>query len=120
MSALGALDTAFWDLRGKAEDQPLWKLLGGRQAACPAYGSALLWNTPEALADETARLIDRGFRRVKMRLGRNREDDIAAVQAVRGVLGNTGDLMVDGSMRYDLETAREFAAFLAEQQRLLV
>ena len=31
--ALSAIDTALWDIRGKALDQPLWKLLGGRLAA---------------------------------------------------------------------------------------
>jgi L-alanine-DL-glutamate epimerase-like enolase superfamily enzyme len=42
VTALGALDTAFWDLRGQALGKPVWALLGG-QRACPAYASALLW-----------------------------------------------------------------------------
>ena len=29
--ALSAIDTALWDLKGKALDQPLWKLLGGHR-----------------------------------------------------------------------------------------
>ena len=29
--ALSAIDTALWDIKGKALDQPLWKLLGGHR-----------------------------------------------------------------------------------------
>src|SRR5437868_2395180 len=96
ISALGGLDTAFWDLRGKALGQPVWSLLGGERTTCPAYASALLWKpNVEALAEEASRHLSRGFRRMKMRLGRSEEYDTAAVRAVRRVLGQDNDLMVD-------------------------
>src|SRR6476646_739172 len=63
MSALGAIDVALWDLRGQAEDKPVWQLLGGQRTTCPAYASGLLWRTPEELAQEAAGYIERGFRR---------------------------------------------------------
>ena len=66
MSALGALDMAFWDLRGQAANQPIWQLLGGKRQSCEAYGSALLWKEPEDLAEEAGKLVGRGFRRVKL------------------------------------------------------
>src|SRR5262245_36892484 len=70
MSALGAVDTALWDLRGKALGKPVWELLGGSRTKCPAYASALLWKPVPDLANEAGELIARGFRRVKMRLAR--------------------------------------------------
>ncbi len=117
MSALGGLDTAFWDLRGQDEGRPVWQLLGGEQCRdCPAYASALLWKEDVAdLADEAERHLAHGFRRMKMRLGRSEEYDRAAVHAVRQVLGHDGELMVDGSMRYHLDLARRMGDFLAEQ-----
>ncbi len=115
MSAIGALDTAFWDLRGKSLDKPVWALLGGQQPACPAYASALLWKPPEAQAEEAGGLIEQGFRRVKMRLGRGLERDKASVQAVCKAIGSDCDLIVDGSMRYDVQTAETLAAILREQ-----
>ena len=33
MSAIGALDTAFWDLRGKSSGKPVWSLLGGEDSS---------------------------------------------------------------------------------------
>lgn len=116
MSALGAVDTALWDLRGKAAGKPLWELFDGVQPRCPAYASSLLWQDVPQLADEAARHIARGFRRVKMRLGRGPEYDHAAVRAVRQAIGPDCDLMCDGSMRYSLNEARALGEFLASQR----
>lgn len=114
MSALGGLDTAFWDLRGQAEQKPLWKLLGGERPSCPAYASALLWQSPEKLAAEASRHIDKGFRRMKMRLGRSEEEDIEAIRTVRRAIGPHYDIMADASMRYHLELARRIGKVLEE------
>ena len=115
MSAIGGLDTAFWDLRGKALGKPVWSLLGGQRMTCPAYASALLWKPDvEALAEEAAGHLAKGFRRMKMRLGRSEDYDTAAVRAVRRVLGKDNDLMVDASMRYHVDLARRIGKVLAE------
>ena len=117
MTALGGLDTAFWDLRGKALGKPVWSLLGGTRMTCPAYASALLWKpNVEQLAEEASGHLDRGFRRMKMRLGRNEVYDTAAVRAVRRVLGNDNDLMVDASMRYHVDLARRIGKVLYENK----
>ena len=116
MSALGGVDMALWDLRGKAEGKPVWALLGGERDVCPAYASGLLWNDVDALAEEAARHIEDGFRRVKMRLARSEEYDIAAVRAVRAAIGPHNDVIVDASMRYRLDLARRMGKFLETQR----
>ncbi|MBI2806967.1 MAG: mandelate racemase/muconate lactonizing enzyme family protein [Planctomycetes bacterium] len=116
MSALGGLDVAFWDLRGKALGKPVWALLGGERANCPAYASALLWKTDvKHLADEATQHLANGFRRMKMRLGRSEEYDLAAVRAVRIAIGKDNDLMADASMKYHVTLAQRIGKFLAEQ-----
>src|SRR5271166_6769249 len=40
--ALSALDMALWDIRGKALNLPLWKLLGGARERVPTYASGAL------------------------------------------------------------------------------
>jgi len=115
MSTLGGVDTALWDLRGKAAGKPVWSLLGGEREHCPAYASGLLWKDFDELAQEAAAYIDRGFRRVKMRLARSEAYDIAAVRAVRAAIGKNNDIMVDASMRYHLELARRMGRFLKSQ-----
>ncbi len=115
MTAIGALDMAFWDLRGKALGKPVWMLLGAERPACPAYASALLWKDDvRQLATEAGSLLARGFRRMKMRMARGEEYDIAAVRAVRQAIGKDNDLMVDASMRYNLPLARRVGKVLEE------
>ncbi len=116
LSALGALDTAFWDLRGKSQGKPIWQLLGGTRTTCPAYASALLWSTPAELAKEAQWHLAKGFRRMKLRLARSEEYDTAAVRAVRQAIGRDNDLMADASMRYHLKLAQRMGKFLAEQK----
>jgi len=115
MSTLGGVDTALWDLKGKATGKPIWALLGGERAHCSAYASGLLWQDVDELAREAAAYIERGFRRVKMRLARSEAYDRAAVRAVRRAIGENNDIMVDASMRYHLELARRMGRFLKGQ-----
>jgi len=115
VSALGGLDIAFWDLRGKAAGKPVWELLGSERDFAPAYASGLFWTDDVAeLEREAARHVERGFRRVKMRLGRSADYDLAAVDAARRGAGEGNDVIVDGSHRYSLARAewlgRELAA----------
>jgi D-galactarolactone cycloisomerase len=116
MSTLGALDIAFWDLKGKELGKPVYQLLGGEQAYVPAYASGLFWqNDVATLEQEASRHRDRGFLRVKTRLGRNEEYDLAALAAIRRGVGKDGDILVDGSHRYNLETAAKMGKVLAAE-----
>ena len=116
MSAIGGVDTALWDLRGKAAGQPIWKLLGGERDTCPAYASSMFWQEVDDLAAEAARHVADGFRRVKMRLARSEEYDVAAVRAVRETIGPRNDLMVDGSMRYSPTVALRMGRVFEEHK----
>jgi D-galactarolactone cycloisomerase len=114
VSALGGVDIALWDLRGKAAGKPTYKLLGAERDWVPAYASGLFWaDDVRELEEEAARHVARGFRRVKMRLGRDPEYDLAAVDAARRGAGEGNDVIVDGSHRYSRERAEWIGAELA-------
>ena len=117
ISALGALDIAFWDLYGKSEGRPVYELLGGTGDPVPAYASALLWSDrPENLCEEAVRYVSQGFQRMKMRLGKSETYDTSAVRMVRQAVGPDIDILVDGSMRYSLRIARKIAEVLKQQK----
>ena len=95
--AMAAFDVACWDALAKAAKQPLVTLLGGAPRPVRAYNSCGLGLMErDALVREAAELLEGGFKGVKLRLGyATLEEDIAAVRAVRKVVGDGVALMVD-------------------------
>src|SRR3954453_12169951 len=65
--ALSAIDTALWDIKGKALDQPLWKLLGGHRDRVATYASgSLRRGLTDAQARQAAQiLVQKGFKEMK-------------------------------------------------------
>ncbi|MEM1366071.1 MAG: enolase C-terminal domain-like protein, partial [Pseudomonadota bacterium] len=95
------MDLALWDLHGKRAEQPVWKLLGGKTGDVPLYvSSGVAWDTGE-LVDQAQFFAEAGFPAMKIRLSSTqggRTDwraDVAALEAVRGSVGDRLDLMVD-------------------------
>jgi mandelate racemase len=95
--AMALVDVAGWDALAQAAGLPLARLLGAAPRPVPAYNSNGLGLMPApALADEADKLLDGGFRAVKLRLGyATLEEDLAAVRAVRTRIPDEIALMVD-------------------------
>lgn len=114
--AIAAVDIALWDLRGAREERPLYALLGGTSRAIPAYGSGV--DLPKPLPEllrQVEGFLARGLPGVKVKLGRPPEEDEARVAAVRRLVGDTVDLMVDANMAWTVDEAltrgRRLAAY---------
>jgi mandelate racemase len=107
--AMSLVDVAAWDALSKAADVPLSRFLGATPRSIPAYNSNGLGLMPaDALADEAAMLLDRGFRAVKLRLGYPElKQDIAAFRAVRRRLSSAVDVMVDYNQALTVDEAIE-------------
>lgn len=105
--AMALVDVAGWDALGQAAALPLARLLGGTPRPIPAYNSNGLGLMATAvLADEAERLLEGGFRAVKLRLGyRTLEEDLAAVRAVRKRIPDDVALMVDYNQALGVEEA---------------
>lgn len=117
ISALGAVDIALWDLRGKALGVPVFRLLGGARAQVPVYASGLLWHDDmREIEAEARRHRANGFGAMKMRLGRNEDYDSAALVAAARGAGKHGRLMVDGTQRYTMASATALGRVLKKHQ----
>lgn len=82
---LGALDTAMWDILGKATGQPIRRLLGSQRDEVSCYAS-LGQVAEQSIADEVGRHAEQGFSGVKIRIGFADADDVAIVSAARSVI----------------------------------
>jgi D-arabinonate dehydratase len=118
MNAMSGIDIALWDIAGKVAHLPVYKLLGASRDRVEAYASGGFYQEGKSasdLAGEAESYRARGFRGMKMKIGRNPstqthlrelignaqfcevdpEEDLARVAAVRKALGPHAKLMVD-------------------------
>ena len=99
-----AIDIACWDLLGKATNQPVCVLLGGRYGEDFVLYRAISQEAPEAMARKVAGYRNEGYRRFQLKVGGDPMEDIERIRAVAAVLepgdrlvadANTGWLMHD-------------------------
>jgi L-alanine-DL-glutamate epimerase-like enolase superfamily enzyme len=103
--AVSACDIALHDLRAQRLGTPLWRVLGGFDPAVPCYAGGIdLEFTLDALLKQTDGNLAKGFRAIKMKVGRARlSEDKARVQAMRAHLGDDFPLMADANMRWTVD-----------------
>jgi len=122
--AIGGLDTALWDLRGRLEQKSVCELLGGEPRPFPVYGSSMRRDiSPE---DEAARLVrlrdSHGYDAFKFRIGKECGHDAdewpgrteAIVPAVRDAVGDDVRLLVDANSCYTPAKAIEVGHMLQD------
>jgi L-rhamnonate dehydratase len=111
MHAIGGVDLALWDLRGKIEGRPVHELLGGaKHDRIPAYGTIYpMARTPEQVREQVAAGQFRNLRNFKFAADPWWLEDIALtgrlLAAAREQAGSAARLIVDAALSY--RTAEE-------------
>jgi L-alanine-DL-glutamate epimerase-like enolase superfamily enzyme len=105
--ALSAFDMALWDLKARRAGLPLWRLLGGYDPRVPCYAGGIDLDLPlDALLRQTDGNLAKGFRAIKMKVGRkNLFEDVERVARMRDHLGQGFPLMVDANMKWGVDEA---------------
>jgi L-alanine-DL-glutamate epimerase-like enolase superfamily enzyme len=122
--ALAGVDTAIWDLLGKAAGKSVCELLGGTPRSFPVYGSSMRRDTtPEALANQLVRLRDeQGYRGFKIKIGKRMGYDVdewpgrteAVIRAARAAVGDDVLLLADGNSGFTPKRAIEVGRLMEE------
>ena len=114
--AMAAIDLALWDLKGKALNQPCWRLLGGARSQVPVYATfGFAFFERDELAAAAQSWVERGFKRLKMTVGHHglqRRDeprpltdviaeDVQRIRAVREAVGPEVQLFIDANCSLD-------------------
>lgn len=138
MNAISGIDIALWDIAGKVAKMPVYKLLGACRDRVEAYASGGFYQEGkgvEGIAAEAEGYRARGFKGMKMKVGRNPStgthlrqlagdvdfcqtdpsDDLARIAAARKALGPNAKLMIDincaWSPAFAIEMGREMAPY---------
>jgi galactonate dehydratase len=126
MCAVSAIEIALWDIIGKACNQPIYNLMGGRcHEKLRAYANG--WyrgpRTPENFAENAKKVVAKGYTAMKFdpfgnswrQMSRYDTDlSLDIIRAVRSTVGPSVDLLIEGHCRFDVATAVSVAEKMAE------
>jgi L-alanine-DL-glutamate epimerase-like enolase superfamily enzyme len=100
LRAIGACDTALWDIAAKAAGMPLYAFLGSDRSAIGAYASSQVLDSAAAYAAEAAQYRADGWKAYKIHPPHGPEQDIKVCEAVRKAVGEDYTLMLDSTWSY--------------------
>lgn len=113
--AIAAVDNALWDLKSRLLNMPLCRLLGMCRDSLEIYGSGGFTSYDnKQLQNQLAGWVDEGMTLVKMKIGREPENDLNRVKAALEAIGKNAHLMVDANGAYDRKQALAFAEKFAD------
>lgn len=105
-TALGAVDTALWDLVAKSMGKPLVDVLGRVRKSIPVYASGInLGLSEDDLIAQVTRWRDAGYPAMKVKIGKPElAEDVERLTRIREVIGGR-PLMVDANQGWGPEIA---------------
>jgi len=134
VAVLTAIETALWDLAGKALDLPVYQLLGGKfRDNIRVYCDTALYQhrlpTPEQFAEAATNAVDMGFTAVKFDIDQSNDPNkydaynwtaspgelermYNQIAAAREAIGPKLDICVDMHGRYDTITGKKVAKMM--------
>jgi L-alanine-DL-glutamate epimerase-like enolase superfamily enzyme len=116
--AMSAVDMALWDLKGKYLQQPIHRLLGGKQHdRIKAYASILFGRNGKQTKEIGERWVKAGYQAIKFGwepMGQNEALDVELVRGAREGVGKDTTLLIDAGCVWDAKTALRRAQAFAE------
>jgi L-alanine-DL-glutamate epimerase-like enolase superfamily enzyme len=117
--AISAIDIALWDLKAKANGEPLWKTLGASTRKVKAYASGI----DLCLSDDELRVYYEGMARKgisagKLKVGLDREMDLRRIGIMADALALSGKqpiLTIDANEYWSPKQAIRHIRFFEEQ-----
>jgi len=106
-SALAAVDMALLDILAKRADLPLFELLGGYRERMPTSVTIGILPLDATLA-HARDWVAKGFRCLKVKGGRDPDEDAERVRRVREAVGPDVEIRFDANQGYTVEQTQRF------------
>ena len=103
------VEMAMWDLIGKDNGQPLYKLLGGKVRERVELAACMGIQTYERAGEMARWYVEQGYTTLKTKAGADADEDFEMVRGVRDAVGSKLKLRIDPNRAYSTEDAANLA-----------
>ena len=100
-----AFDMALYDLAAKKAQQPLYKFLGGSNSKKLETDITVGIDTPASMAAQALEFRKKGFRIIKVKLGKDPKQDVERIRQIRQAVGTDLKLRIDANQGWDFDGA---------------
>jgi L-alanine-DL-glutamate epimerase-like enolase superfamily enzyme len=99
-----AFDMALYDIAAKTAQQPLYKFLGGERKELETDLTIGI-DSPEKMAQTAAGFIQKGVRIIKVKLGKDANQDVIRIQRITESIGTDIPLRIDANQGWNFDEA---------------
>lgn len=101
-AAHAAMELALQDVRGKAAEMPLYRLLGGHtEEPVIDVPKVLSIKSPDEMADDAATAVEDGYEQIKIKVGGDPATDVERVRAIDEAVPDSVSLKADANQGWD-------------------
>lgn len=104
-SAKAAIEIALHDLAAQQAGLPLYRLLGGTAAQVPETDLTISVNDADTMIADARDAIARGYRALKIKVGKTPETDLARIRAIHAAVGADAVLRLDANQGWTADLA---------------
>lgn len=104
-TAKSAFDMALYDINARFAGLPLYKFLGGTEKKKLRTDLTVGIHPPEEMARQAKQFVDKGVGILKIKVGKNIQHDIDAIQQITQSVGNIIPLRIDANQGWTYEDA---------------
>ncbi|WP_042682663.1 dipeptide epimerase [Anaerosalibacter massiliensis] len=95
-SPKAAVDMAIYDLYGQLYNTTVYKLLGGYRNKITTDITVSV-NDPEEMAQDSVDALDRGYKTIKVKVGKDWKVDLLRLETIRKAVGNKVNIRIDAN-----------------------
>lgn len=103
--SMGGVEMALWDIIGKKLGLPVYKLIGGKFRDKVPISAFMSLKAFDEIVSDAREAVRQGYRTVKIKVGRNQDEDVALVAKIREAVGPSIELRVDANGSWGPGTA---------------
>lgn len=122
LQAKAAVDVALHDIMARSMDMPVYRLMGGLVRESIPVLRILALKEPAEMAANAQKLVDQGYRYLKIKVGGDERLDVARLRSIRSQVGPDVHFTIDANQSYAPKEAiraikrmEEFGLDLVEQ-----